>query len=50
MLDRGFSDSRPAIGGKRSIRDRLGTDVDGFQLNNKRCISLFIVLVRELVV
>ncbi|KAI8527176.1 hypothetical protein RHMOL_Rhmol12G0055500 [Rhododendron molle] len=36
VLDRGFSDSRPAIGGKRSIRDRLGTDVDGFQLNNKR--------------
>lgn len=36
VLDRGFSDSQPVVGGKRSIRDRLGANVDGFHANNKR--------------
>jgi len=36
VSDRGFSDSQPAVGGKRSIRDRLGANVDGFHPNNKR--------------
>uniref|UniRef100_A0A5B7C6I1 Putative Sterile alpha motif domain-containing protein isoform 1 n=1 Tax=Davidia involucrata TaxID=16924 RepID=A0A5B7C6I1_DAVIN len=35
-LDSGFSDSHPALGSKRSVRDRLGSDVHGAQLNNKR--------------
>lgn len=32
----GFSDSHPAVGSKRSVRDRLGSNVDGIQINNKR--------------
>ncbi|XP_058192911.1 uncharacterized protein LOC131310116 [Rhododendron vialii] len=32
----GFSDSHPAVGSKRSVRDRLGSNVEGIQLNNKR--------------
>uniref|UniRef100_A0A5B7ALB0 Putative Sterile alpha motif domain-containing protein isoform 1 n=1 Tax=Davidia involucrata TaxID=16924 RepID=A0A5B7ALB0_DAVIN len=39
VLDSAFSDSHPAVGSKRSVRDRLGNDVSGTQLtqlNNKR--------------
>lgn len=38
MGNSGFSDSRPAVGSKRSVRDRLGSNVDGIQLNNKRFV------------
>ncbi|KAK9276551.1 hypothetical protein L1049_006085 [Liquidambar formosana] len=41
VSDVGFSDSQPAVGTKRSVRDRLGSDVDNSslhrsQLDNKR--------------
>ncbi|XAR65014.1 hypothetical protein NMG60_11008951 [Bertholletia excelsa] len=36
VLDSGFSDTRPTIGSKRSVRDRLGSDFDGINLNTKR--------------
>lgn len=36
MGNGGFADSHPPAGSKRSVRDRLGSDVDGIQLNNKR--------------
>ncbi|KAL4574137.1 hypothetical protein LXL04_020962 [Taraxacum kok-saghyz] len=35
MLDREYSDPVPAVGSKRSVRDRLGGNAD-VQLNNKR--------------
>lgn len=36
VLDREFSDPVPAVGSKRSVRDRLGGSVDAVQLDNKR--------------
>ncbi|KAA8529519.1 hypothetical protein F0562_033682 [Nyssa sinensis] len=36
VLDNAFSESHPSVGSKRSVRDRLGIDVDGTQLSNKR--------------
>ncbi|KAA8533086.1 hypothetical protein F0562_033381 [Nyssa sinensis] len=36
LLDSAFSDSHSGVGSKRSVRDRLGSDVQGTQLNNKR--------------
>lgn len=45
-----FSDSLPVAGSKRSVRDRLGSNVDGSllrgnQLNNKRYVfRIFIVV------
>ncbi|CAK9182504.1 unnamed protein product [Ilex paraguariensis] len=36
-LDNSFSDSQPAVGSKRSVRDRLGNNVDSTtQINSKR--------------
>lgn len=35
VLDREFSDPVPAVGSKRSVRDRLGSSAD-VQLDNKR--------------
>ncbi|GFZ00097.1 hypothetical protein Acr_13g0014960 [Actinidia rufa] len=36
VLDSGFSESQLAVGSKRSVRERLGRDGDGFLLSNKR--------------
>lgn len=36
VLDREFSGPVPAVGSKRSVRDRLGSSVDAVQLDNKR--------------
>ncbi|KAL6983609.1 hypothetical protein U1Q18_016991 [Sarracenia purpurea var. burkii] len=37
VVNSGFSDSQTAVGSKRSVRDRLGNDVDGtMSVNNKR--------------
>ncbi|XP_057484924.1 uncharacterized protein LOC130771327 [Actinidia eriantha] len=36
VFDSGFSESQLAVGSKRSVRDRLGSGVDGFLLSNKR--------------
>ncbi|GFY88346.1 sterile alpha motif (SAM) domain-containing protein [Actinidia rufa] len=36
VANSGFSHSQAALGSKRSVRDRLGSDVDGIQLNSKR--------------
>ncbi|KAJ0037946.1 hypothetical protein Pint_23078 [Pistacia integerrima] len=36
VSDVGFSDSLPAAGSKRSIRDRLGSNSDSSQVNHKR--------------
>ncbi|PSS13567.1 Phospholipase [Actinidia chinensis var. chinensis] len=36
VLDSAFSESQLAVGSKRSVRDRLGRDGDGFLLSNKR--------------
>ncbi|KAF7125057.1 hypothetical protein RHSIM_Rhsim12G0125300 [Rhododendron simsii] len=44
----GFSDSHPAVGSKRSVRDRLGSNVDGIQLNNKRFTVLFMLVIPKL--
>lgn len=39
-LDSDFTDSRLVVGSKRSIHDRLGSNVE---LNNKRCVGLFMI-------
>lgn len=36
VFDKEPSDPAPAVGSKRSVRDRLGTSVDAVQLHNKR--------------
>ncbi|XP_057495015.1 uncharacterized protein LOC130780078 isoform X2 [Actinidia eriantha] len=36
VANSGSSHSQAALGSKRSVRDRLGSDVDGIQLNSKR--------------
>lgn len=49
MGNGGFADSHPPAGSKRSVRDRLGSDVDGIQFNNKRFVlSLLSCCFREL--
>ncbi|KVI05614.1 Sterile alpha motif domain-containing protein [Cynara cardunculus var. scolymus] len=39
VLDSELSGPVPAVGSKRSVRDRLGSSVDAVQLDNKRCES-----------
>lgn len=45
VSDVSYADSLPAAGTKRSVRDRIGSDVysslsNGSELHNKRCVLL----------
>lgn len=47
MGNGGFADSHPPAGSKRSVRDRLGSDVDGTSSTINGLFSLYFLVVSE---